>query len=66
MASGWDIDTYRMRARQWREQAATSRTGEERDSYLVIADGYAHLVALIENDIHFADAHSRRAPWVMD
>ena len=59
MASGWDIDVYRMRAKKWREDAEGLRHGGGREAYLVIAKGYAHLVALIEKDIQFADAQSQ-------
>ncbi len=58
MSSGWNIDVYRTRAKKWREEANRLHGGNEREAYLVIADGYAHLVALIENDIRFADSHA--------
>jgi hypothetical protein len=43
-----DEATYRERARSWREQAASLPPGPERDSCTALAEGYAHLVTLLE------------------
>jgi hypothetical protein len=42
------IETYQEREREWRERAATLEPGAERDACLALADGYRHLVTLIE------------------
>jgi hypothetical protein len=48
MPDSWDAEIYRARAMQWRERAEKLPKGEERDTCLVIAEGYANLAALIE------------------
>jgi hypothetical protein len=50
MPDSWDAETYRVRAMQWRQKAETQPEGKERDVCLVIAEGYATLAALIEQD----------------
>jgi hypothetical protein len=39
---------YRAREKQWRAAAGSKPPGKERDACMVLADGYAHLVAIIE------------------
>ena len=55
-----DADAYRLQAKLWQEKADTFSGGEERDVYLIIADGYARLAALIEQRV-IDDAHTRLA-----
>jgi hypothetical protein len=43
-----EAEKYRERERHWREEAQARTEGVERDACLTIADGYAHLVELIE------------------
>jgi hypothetical protein len=40
--------TYRERERRWRERASLLPLGAERDVCLVLAEGYATLLAIIE------------------
>lgn len=49
MSGTWDAATYRKRAQKWREDAQAMPPGKERDACTVLADGYANLVALIED-----------------
>jgi hypothetical protein len=42
------IATYRDRERKWREEAAQGAEGISRQACLELADGYAHLVAILE------------------
>ncbi len=63
MPTDWNAETYRARARQWRSEAETRPPGVERDACVVIADGYAHLAALIEKDCGPLDGSDQeRAP----
>jgi hypothetical protein len=48
MPDHWTPETYRLQAKQWQEKADALFPGEERDTCLVIADGYAGLALLIE------------------
>jgi hypothetical protein len=41
------LEIYRMREREWRERAVQEPPGERRDACLVLANGYAHLLALL-------------------
>jgi hypothetical protein len=50
MPGSWDPEVYKNRARQWKEAAEAQPPGPTRDAYLVIADGYANLAALIERN----------------
>ncbi len=43
-----DRATYVDRERSWRDQAARLPAGSERDACNVLADGYAHLIRLLE------------------
>jgi hypothetical protein len=43
-----EAEKYRERERHWREEAEAKPEGAERNACLTIADGYAHLVELIE------------------
>jgi hypothetical protein len=47
MTGEWKIDTYRAREREWRQKAEDAGSAEEREACLIIADGYANLVALL-------------------
>jgi hypothetical protein len=51
MPDQWNPDTYRQRARQWADKAATLPPGDERMTCLQIAEGYAHLAELIEKSM---------------
>jgi hypothetical protein len=44
-------EAYRRQARLWQEKADALSHGEERDVCLVIADGYAGLAALMEQQV---------------
>jgi|tagenome__1003787_1003787.scaffolds.fasta_scaffold18606594_2 hypothetical protein len=48
MAEHRNPETYRLQAKQWQEKADARSSSEERDTYLVIAEGYARLALLIE------------------
>lgn len=48
MTSDWNVETYRARERKWRQQAEKALSAKERDACLLIADGYANLIAAIE------------------
>jgi hypothetical protein len=43
-----DAQTYREREKRWREGANSKPDGAERDACLSLADGYAHLISIIE------------------
>lgn len=43
-----DAEKYRERERHWREEAKSEPDGAEREACVALADGYAHLVELIE------------------
>jgi hypothetical protein len=43
-----DVPTYRARERSWRDKAAVLPPGPDRETYTALADGYAHLVNLLE------------------
>ena len=49
----WDPQVYRERARAWQAQADKMEPGKTRDATLALAEGYAKLADLIEQD--FAD-----------
>jgi hypothetical protein len=49
MPDSWNADTYRAREKLWRAAAESKPPGKERDACMVLADGYAHLVAIIED-----------------
>jgi hypothetical protein len=49
MPDSWSAETYRTRSRQWREKAEALPPGAERDSCLVLAEGYANLAKVIED-----------------
>jgi hypothetical protein len=48
MPDSWNSETYRAREKQWRAAAESKPPGTERDACLMLADGYAHLAAIIE------------------
>jgi hypothetical protein len=48
MPSDWNLETYRRRARQWQDKAVALPPGDERQSCVVLAEGYARLARLIE------------------
>ncbi|HEY0182809.1 MAG TPA: hypothetical protein VGC09_08380 [Rhodopila sp.] len=50
MPDTWDAETYRARARQWREEADALPPGAARDACILLADGYAKLARLIERE----------------
>ncbi len=50
MPGSWDPQVYRERARQWRDAAAEIPSGETRDAYLVLSEGYEKLADLIAAD----------------
>ena len=50
MPDGWNADTYRARATQWRQKAETLPLGKEKDACLALAEGYADLAALIARE----------------
>jgi hypothetical protein len=43
-----DPEKYRERERHWRSEASLKPEGAERDACVALADGYAHLVAILE------------------
>jgi hypothetical protein len=55
MSGSWDPQAYRERAEHWRAQAAKTASGDTRDAYVTISEGYAKLAELIEHDR--ADLH---------
>jgi hypothetical protein len=48
MPDSWNAETYRNRAQMWREKADALPEGRERNACLTLAEGYAHLAALID------------------
>jgi hypothetical protein len=42
------VEKYRERELHWREEAKSKPDGAERDACIALADGYAHLISLIE------------------
>jgi hypothetical protein len=48
MLGTWDASKYRERAEKWREEAEALPPSKERDAWMVLAEGYANLAALIE------------------
>jgi hypothetical protein len=42
------VEKYRERERHWRDEAKSKPEGAERDACIAIADGYAHLISIIE------------------
>jgi hypothetical protein len=50
MTNNRDPQTYRARARRWREEAAAALPGQTRDAYVVLAEGYERLADLIRVD----------------
>ena len=48
MPNSWDPAVYRQRAKDWQEKAEALSPGNERDTCLTIATGYARLATLIE------------------
>jgi len=51
MPNSWSAETYWMRSRQWREKAEELPPGHERESCLVLAEGYASLAKLLETGL---------------
>ena len=49
MPDSWNAETYRARAQQWQVAADKLPPGKEREACLKLAEGYAHLAALIES-----------------
>ena len=50
MHGTWDAETYRARARHWREEANALPPGKECDACVVLAEGYENLAMLIEEE----------------
>lgn len=50
MPDSWNPETYRIRAEEWRERAKALPPGKERDAYLALTEGYAHLAKLVEEE----------------
>jgi hypothetical protein len=48
MPGSWNSETYRVRAKEWRDKAEALPPGKEREACLVLANGYASLAAQIE------------------
>jgi hypothetical protein len=48
MPDSWNAETYRARERQWRAKAESQPPGKERDACVTLAEGYAHLAAILE------------------
>ncbi|MGD0109316.1 MAG: hypothetical protein ABSC06_35560 [Rhodopila sp.] len=51
MPGTWDAETYRARTQKWRTEAETLPPGKERDTCMVLAQGYANLATLIEQEV---------------
>ena len=50
MPGSWDPQVYRERARAWQAEADKLAPGKTRDATLALAEGYARLADLIEQD----------------
>jgi hypothetical protein len=50
MPGSWDPAVYRERAKAWHAQADKMEPGETRHATLALAEGYARLADLIEQD----------------
>jgi hypothetical protein len=48
MPGSWNSETYRVRAKEWRDNAEALPPGKEREACVVLANGYASLSAQIE------------------
>jgi hypothetical protein len=48
MPKSWDPEVYRQRAKEWQEKADALPAGNEGDTCLTIAQGYARLATLID------------------
>jgi hypothetical protein len=48
MRDNWDADTYRERARRWQTEADGLPAGRQREACMALAEGYTHLVQIIE------------------
>jgi hypothetical protein len=48
MPGSWNAETYRARERQWRAEAESQPPGKDRDACMALAEGYAHLAAIID------------------
>lgn len=48
MISKGDVDPYRSRAREWQQEAERTSDRQLRETYLLIAQGYADLATLLE------------------
>jgi hypothetical protein len=44
-----EAEKYRERERKWREEAERAPEGAERDACIALAEGYATLIAALEN-----------------
>jgi hypothetical protein len=50
MPGSWDPQVYRERAQAWQAEADKLTPGQTKDAALALAEGYARLAALIEQD----------------
>jgi hypothetical protein len=51
MLEGWDAETYRERAAQWRREAERRPEGADKQACLELAAGYEHLLEIIERGL---------------
>jgi hypothetical protein len=58
MVEGWNAETCRDRARQWRLEADKWPPGHQHDACVALAEGYENLVRLIENSARSTPAPS--------
>jgi hypothetical protein len=50
MPETWDAKRYRALSVKWREEAETLPPGKSRDACMALAEGYAKLAAIIEEE----------------
>jgi hypothetical protein len=60
MVEGWNAETCRDRARQWRLEADKWPPGHQHDACVALAEGYENLMRLIENSGTSTPAPSAR------
>ncbi len=47
MTGNWNVETYRAREREWRQRAENAPSGKDQDACVLLAEGYANLIAAV-------------------
>jgi hypothetical protein len=48
MPDSWNPERYRERAKEWRDKAVSLPEGRQRDTCVILAEGYEELAEIIE------------------